>query len=160
MPVAFVDKPAVGAPAEVHTTQQNPVGMIATGNDGYQYIYLKGVASTVAGDFVSFEETTFTTARLTSTSKGGVAIATAAVVANNWGWYGYVGTFTSNCLSATLSNAVIYATGTAGSAEDVLAVGAQIVGAVSRGAPVTSTGGGSQTVTINRPWVGVTGHSA
>jgi hypothetical protein len=152
--------PVSGIPGEVHSTKQNDLGTIARASDGCDYIYLQGVANTVAGDWVNFKQGVWTTARLTTTMRGGVAIATAAVVASNYGWYGYVGSFTSNCLSATLSNGYLYATATAGSAEDLLTKNEQIKNATATGAPVTSTGGGSQVVSINKPWVGSYDESA
>ncbi len=149
---------AAGSPGEVHSTQLNTVGVVREFSDG-QYIYLAGATSTVAGDFVVFTPPTFAGVRLTTALKGSVAIATGAVdAATKWGWYGYIGAFTANCLSATLSvgstTGYLFATGTAGSGEDVVTKNAQIKGAVVTGAPVTSTGGGSQTVVINRPYVG------
>jgi hypothetical protein len=152
--------PTAGIPGEVHTTKLNELGVVRLFSDGFHYIYLQGIGSTVAGDWVCFKTGTWVTARLTTAMKGGVAIATAATIASTYGWYGYVGNFTSNCLSATLSNGYLYATGTAGSAEDLITKNEQIKGAVSMAAPVTSTGGGSQLVSINRSEVGSYDESA
>ncbi len=158
----FVDAlTASGIPGEVHASQLNELGSVRTASDGNLYIYLKGITSTAAGDWVNFKAGVWATARLTTAMRGGVAIATAAVDATTkYGWYGYVGTFTSNCLSASLSNVPLYATGTAGSAEDLLTKNEQIKGAFATGAPVTSTGGGSQVVSINKPTVGSYDESA
>lgn len=146
--------PVAGLTGEVHTTKLNDLGTIARGSDGYDYIYLQGIGSTVASDWVTFDAGTYITARLATTSKGNVAVATAAVLASQYGWYGYVGTFAANCLSACASNLPIYASGTAALATSVLTKNAQIQTAFARGAPVTTTGGGAQNVTINRPWIG------
>lgn len=144
-----------GATGEVHSTKLNDLGVVRLFSDGNHYIYLAGVASTAAGDWVNFKHGVWNTARLTTTMRGGVAIATSAnTAATTYAWYGYVGSFTSNCLSATLSNGYLYATGTAGSAEDLLTKNELISNATATGAPVTSTGGGSQVVSINRPQVG------
>lgn len=67
------DKPVVGERWEDPTT-------------GNEYIFLKGVASTVAGDPVIFN-TAGETTRLAGTGVGAVAIAMAATVADTWGWY-------------------------------------------------------------------------
>jgi hypothetical protein len=90
----FVTGPAsgaAGAPGEVHTTQLNPIGMEAVFSDHNSYVYLPGVASTVAGSWVTISAPTghaaAATALLTGTARGPVAIATAATVANTWGWY-------------------------------------------------------------------------
>ena len=152
-------RPASGAPGEIHTAKQNDLGAVREFSDGW-YIYLAGVASTVAGDWVSFKQGVFNSARLTTAQRGGVALATAAVVASNWGWYGYIGSFSSNCLSATLSNGYLYATATAGSAEDLLIKNEQIKNASATGAPVTATGGGAQIATVNRAFIGSYDESA
>lgn len=147
-------RPASGAPGEVHATQLNEIGAVRQFSDGF-YIYLAGVASTVSGDWICFKPGVYTGARLTTAMKGDVCVATAAVdAATKWGWYGYIGSFTANCLSATLSNGYLYATATAGSAEDLLIKNELIRGATAIGAPVTSTGGGSQLVAIDRAGVG------
>ena len=152
--------PAVGEHNEIHDELKNTLGAVRLFSDGHYYIYLKGVASTVAGDWVCFKPGVYETARLTTGMRGTVAIATAAVVANKYGWYGYMGTFASNCLSATLSNGYLFATATAGSAEDLLTKNEQIKGATATGSPVTASGGGSQTASINRATVGSNDESA
>ncbi len=53
---------------------------------GNEYIFLEGVASTVAGDPVIFNESGETT-RLAGSGVGAVAIAMAATVADKFGWY-------------------------------------------------------------------------
>jgi hypothetical protein len=146
--------PAAGVTGEVHATKQNELGIVRQFSDGFSYIYLQGIGSTVAGDWVAFDPSTFVTSRLATTSRGSVAVATAAVVASTYGWFGYIGSFSANCLSACASNLPIYPSGTAASATSVLTKNAQIQNAVARGAPVTTTGGGAQAVSINRPWVG------
>jgi hypothetical protein len=83
---------AVGAPGEIHTTQKNVVGMECEFSDGNRYVYLPGITSTVAGSWVTINQasgpTGATTALLTVTATGPVAIATAAVDASTkWGWY-------------------------------------------------------------------------
>lgn len=143
---------AAGAPGEVHATALNTLGVVREFSDGY-YIYLSGIGSTVTGDWVCFKPGVYTTARLTTAMRGDCAIATAATIASTWGWYGYIGQFTANCLSATLSNMYLYATATAGSAEDLLIKNEIIANATALAAPVTTTGGGGQLVSIDRPSV-------
>lgn len=80
----------VGAPGEVHTSAKNTVGTTATFSDGNEYMYLPGVASTIAGSWVTINPAggTFATALLTKTAVGPVAIATAATDASTeYGWY-------------------------------------------------------------------------
>jgi hypothetical protein len=70
---ADLDRPALGERYEDPTT-------------GNEYIFLEGVASTVAGDPVIFDEAGATT-RLAGSGVGAVAIAMAAIVADCFGWY-------------------------------------------------------------------------
>lgn len=71
--------------------QQNALGERAFDNAGGEYVYLKGVASLAAGDWVLYNNlaaqlwktTRFTQAALV----GFVAVAMAAVLANSFGWF-------------------------------------------------------------------------
>lgn len=87
---------AAGLPGEVHATQLNPVGaecqFVTTDDELGTYVYLPGVASTVAGSWVTISPPAglagAVTALLTVSATGPVAIATAAVdAATKWGWY-------------------------------------------------------------------------
>src|SRR6185436_1036775 len=87
-------RPAAGIPGEVHTSKLNDLGAVREfAVDGVvnSFIYLQGVASTVTGNWVAFDPGTYTTSLLATTSKGQCAIAMGAVVASNYGWYGYIG---------------------------------------------------------------------
>lgn len=65
---------------------------------GNEYIFLAGVASTVAGDPVIFDSA-FATTRLAGTGVGEVAIALAATVANCKGWYQIYGAGSANVVA-------------------------------------------------------------
>lgn len=67
-------------------TDTPALGERYTDGAGNEYIFLKGVASTVAGDPVVFDSA-FATTRLAGTLVGDVAIALAAIVADCKGWY-------------------------------------------------------------------------
>lgn len=86
-------------PGSVDTTAMVPLGTVrrfveTTLGEG-EFIYLPGVASTAAGDVVSYQVTygatgaTATTVRWTGTANTGtpLAVATAATVASTYGWY-------------------------------------------------------------------------
>ena len=160
--MAIVTDPrgGAGATGEVHATKQNDLGIVRTFSDGNEYIYLQGIGSTVVGSWVVFDPGTYTTALLATTSKGQCAVATAATIASTFGWYGYVGSFAAFNLSATLSNLALFASGTAGAATTAITKNAQIKGAVSRGAPPTTTGGATQTTVMDRPFIGSYDESA
>lgn len=143
--------PAVGRPGEIHTEKKNPLGTERKANDGAVYIYLEGVASTVDGDWVTYRAGEWTTTRLVASAKGSVAIATAAVVASNYGWYLIVGSDTAVCESSIVSNAACYAMATAGRVDDAAVTGDQVHGARTTSAGVA---GATATVSINRPFIG------
>jgi hypothetical protein len=85
----------VGNPGDIHTTQRNVLGTRARDSDnGNEYIYLVGVANTAAGDWVNFNSTAYQTIRLVKNAVGRVAIATAAVLATQYGWYLIKGFYT------------------------------------------------------------------
>jgi hypothetical protein len=131
--MAFLTGPfvaAVGAPGEVHSSQKNPLGALAQGSDGNIYIYLPGVASVVAYDWVAYDEA-YTTSRLATSSRGPVAIATAAVVANTYGWFGVKGSFTAAAKDVA-DNANVYSCASGGAIDDALVKAQRVLGAVIR----------------------------
>lgn len=133
----------------VHSTAAHPIGTRAVDGDGNEYIYLKGVASTVAGSWVSFDEAHETTL-LTANAKGRVAVAMAATVASTFGWYQVYGKNTiAKALTGFADNGLIYATGTAGSVDDAVVAGDLVVGAIGRSA----LSSGVITVELNYPFV-------
>ncbi len=145
---------AAGLPGEVHTVQLNTLGATREFDTGI-HIYLSGLTSTATGEYVVYDSGTFTTTRLATTSKGSVAIATAAIdAATKFGWYGIVGSYAAFNLSATLSNNYVYASGTAGAGTSTLTKNAQVKRAITRGAAPTTTGGATQTTIIDRPYIG------
>jgi hypothetical protein len=129
---------AKGAPGEVHDSAQNPLGIEVwfydtVNNVLKQYIYLAGVASTVATDWVHYDEAGATT-RAIANGKGPMAIATAAVVATKYGWYGVKGTFSANVATSDADNSIQYLTATAGRADDAVVSGDLIANAILRSA--------------------------
>lgn len=133
----------------VDTEQKIPLGSRAFDNDGNEFIYLKGVTSTAAGSWVSFDEAHVTTL-LVADAKGRVAVAMAAVDANTkFGWYQIYGKNTiAKVLASFADNGLIFATATAGSVDDAAVAGDLIVGAMGRSA----VSGGVATVELNYPF--------
>lgn len=130
------------------TTSLAPLGTRAFDTSGNEYIYLKGVASTVATDWVTFDEA-HVTLRATANAVGRVAIAMAATVASEFGWYQIYGSASGNALSGFANNGNVFLTGTAGSVDDADVAGDAIVGAVGRSA----VSGGDATFEISYPYV-------
>lgn len=81
---------------DIDTTARNPVGARCRGVDDLgnsaEFIYLKGVASTIAGSVVTYDSYAGTTALIVADASGPVAVAMAATVASTYGWYCIQGT--------------------------------------------------------------------
>lgn len=135
------------------TTQNHPLGLEILGQDigtlSYgigKFIYLKGVASTAAGDLVVFDRKAGTTTRLVAASRGPVAVAMSANVASQWGWYQIEGEAVVNTTAAGTGagNAQLCSTATAGQATVRGTANQGIDGVVCKSAQDTPTTGFTQ----------------
>ena len=128
---------ATGAPGDVDSAARNPLGMRAFGYDTTgniaEYIYLKGVASTIVGSVVTYDEAGVT-ALIAANAVGPVAVATGLTVASTWGWYGIWGVFSTDVVANCADNAKLGRETTDGKVGDGAAAGDNIFGAVSRAA--------------------------
>lgn len=115
---------------------------------GNEYIFLKGVASTVAGSWVTYDELGVT-ALLAANAIAPVAIAMAATVANTYGWYLIYGTGSALVATGFADNGNVYATATAGTADDAVVAGDRVKNAIGRSA----ISGGKATMQINYPYM-------
>lgn len=88
-----------------------------------EFIYLKGVASTAVGSWVTFNQDDNTTALLAANAIGPVAIAMSANVASQYGWYQIYGKAVGAVLASFADNGNPYATATAGSVDDAVVAG-------------------------------------
>lgn len=132
----------IGQPiAETSTTQKHRLGdRFHCSDDTYgpgEFIYLKGVASTAVGSWVTFNADDGTTALLAANAIGPVAIAMSACVADNFGWYQIYGKAVGRALSGFLDDANVYATSTAGSVDDAIVAGDRVKNA--KGASAVGT---------------------
>lgn len=128
------------------TTQKHKLGerivardVSGTRGEG-EFIYLKGVANTVVGTAVIFDHV-YATAVITARSKGPVAFATAAIVANEFGWYQTKGiAVCANAAGGAAGNPA-YATGAGatGTISHTAVAGDIIVGAILVAATDTAT---------------------
>ena len=148
----FVSLPPMsGAPGEVHSSLQNPLGSKATDNAGNDHIYLKGVASVVATDFVTFDEA-FASARLVKNAVGKVAVATAAVDSTSkYGWFQIGGSVSGNAASSVADNAAVFASATTGRVDDAGYIGDQIMGATFR----STSSSNAATIELGNPSIGL-----
>lgn len=143
--------------ADTSTTQNAAVltrvrAVDSTYGEG-EFIYLKGVASTAVGSVV-FYNATGTTTLATARSKGPVAVAMSANVANQWGWYQVYGRAVAKA-STVVAGAQAYATGTPGTVDDAVVAGDLIYGAAFNTADGTPSAGLAE-VTIAYPYLGDT----
>lgn len=110
-----------------------------------KFIYLQGVASTVADDVVVFD-TNFATTRAVAASRGPVAVANAAIVANRFGWYQIQGKRRANALTV-VANTAAQTSATAGSIDDTTTAGQFIDGMRI----LSADAGGKADVYLNHP---------
>lgn len=142
---------SVGALTDVDTVQRNVLGQRRFVGKN-EYMYLQGVASTVAGDWVVYDEAGLTVRLITGAITGPVAIAQAAVLANQFGWYLIFGSGQANVAAAFADNGLIFSTGTAGVADDAIVADSQVLGAVGRSA----ISGSQALVQVSYPYFGDT----
>ena len=136
-------------------TQQHPLGTICKAYDPVygagEFIYLKGVASTVVGSAVSYNSDDWTSQLLTNADKGPVAIAMSACVANQFGWYQIQGKAIAKA-NTVVDNADVYSTAVAGILDDAVVAGDRVKNAKWASADGTPSAGLAE-LEIARPWV-------
>lgn len=133
----------------VDTTQLASLGSRGVDKNGNEYIYLQGVGSTVAGDWVVYNED-YGTTRLVANEVGPVAIAMAAVNATtSYGWYQIFGVNTVARTDTISADKSLYIDGTAGRVDDLGVTGDLIIGAYSMTADTSNVA----TVWITYPHV-------
>ena len=124
------------------------LGTRARDLDGSEYIYLKGTASVVLHDWVSFDEGHNVT-RSTSNAQGRIGIAMAAVPLSSFGWYQIYGKGTGNTVAGVTDNNSLYLTNTAGSVGTADVSADFVIGAMRR----SDRANGSVTVELTYPIV-------
>lgn len=133
--------------AATSTTQNHPLGfriraVDATYGEG-EFIYLKGVASTAAGDVVTYDTKGAATVRTVAASRGPMAVAMSANVASQYGWYQILGSAVVSTASAGTgaANSLLAVTATPGQATVSGGAGVKISGALCKTAQDTPTSG-------------------
>jgi hypothetical protein len=139
-----IQDPIIGAQpiAVTESAAEHPLGTRVKGNHptygAGEFIYLKGVADTVVGSWVTFSQDDNSTALLAANAIGPVAVAMSANVANKFGWYQIYGKAVGKALTGYADNALVYATATAGSVDDTVVAGDRVklaLGASAVGTP-------------------------
>lgn len=121
-----------------------------------EFIRLLGVASTTAGDLVKWNTTTHQTALLTTTNGNNkavpVAVAMAATVASQHGWYQISGNAVIKKTGVACNPGVpIFISGTSGKFKVAASAGQQILGAQTANLTTVVTTTSTVVVTIQRP---------
>jgi hypothetical protein len=142
--------------ADTSTTQKLPLGTRVKARDVTydegEFIYLKGVADTIAGSWVHYAADDFSTALSVADAIGPLAVAVAANVADSYGWYQLFGKCPVAAVSADVAdNADLYLTATPGMVDDTDVAGDHINGA--KAASANATGAASTIeVELNYPF--------
>jgi hypothetical protein len=140
-----IKNPIIGAPAiELTDTVAFPavaLGTIVMAEDPVlgsgQFIYLKGVASTTVGSWVTYNQSDYSTTLLAANDIGSTAVSMSANVASQYGWYQIAGKAVGKALVGFLDNANVYATATAGSVDDAIVAGDRVK--IAKGASAVGT---------------------
>ncbi len=142
------------------TTQKVPLGTIVQAKDRAstdygvgEFIYLQGVASTAVGSVVLIDQNAFTTSLATANDTGYLAVAMAATVANEYGWYQIAGKAVIKGLAGLADNASLYLTSTAGSLDDAVVAGDRVKGYAKTASALDTPSTGLALADINRPFV-------
>jgi hypothetical protein len=150
MAFALHDLPGGQPIDQTSTTQKHALGTRIRATDPTygeaEFIYLKGVASTVVGSHVVIQAG-FTTVLTTLTTYGNIAVAMAANVANQFGWYCVAGVVPGKAAATVVANAQAQLTGTAGEVDDLAVAEKYIRGETFGG----TTSGGLALVVLNHP---------
>jgi len=117
---------------DIEPIAAHPMGRIVVATDGLygvgEFVYLRGVASTVIGDLVIFDQSTGNTTRAVAGSRGPCAVAMSACVALQFGWYQISGAAIVRTNTA-VNNASPYVTAGAGLIDDAVVATDKIDGA-------------------------------
>lgn len=142
--------------AVTDTVQNHKLGTIITAEDPTygpgEFIYLKGVASTAVGSWVTYSYDDGATALLAANAIDPVAVAMSANVASQYGWYQISGKAVGKALTGFLDNANVYATATAGSVDDAVVAGDRVKCAKGASAVDTPSTGLAE-FEISRPYM-------
>lgn len=145
-----IDPINVGMPsdlAQIDTAPAVPLGTVVTAQDmgatNYgvgQFIYVKGVASTVAGNVVYVKGSDFSIVRITAGSQGIIGLALSALdAATKYGWVQISGKGVATCVAGIADAAALFLCGTAGAVDDTVVAADDIMGLISASTDDTST---------------------
>lgn len=115
------------------TVQRNPVGTVVADYKGNEFIYLAGVASLAADDWVFYDQNYVAVRMVTSSINGPVAIAQGAPTAAQWGWFAIRHQLVrGNDIASDATGGQVFVSASAGSSDDDSGTGQTIYGAICR----------------------------
>lgn len=135
--------------AVTDTVQRHPLGTVVRAADptygAGEFIYLQGVASTVVGSLVDYDQFLGTTALSPATGGiGPVAVSMSANVASQFGWYQIEGSAVVKAPNAMIVGAAVFMlAATPGSIDDAQVNGQQVLNAkvsTTTGSPTAGLG--------------------
>ncbi len=142
--------------ADTSATQNHALGTIVNAVDPTygegEFIYLKGLASTAIGSWVTYNLDDGSTTLAVADAVGPVAVAMSANVASQYGWYQISGKAVGKVLTGFADNGAPYLTATAGSLDDTAVAGDYVHNAKGASAIDTPSTGLAE-FEISRPWV-------
>ena len=142
---------------EADTTQNHPLGKITRATDATygegEFIYLKGVASTVVGSWVGYSPALGTSVLAVANGNYPLAVAMSACnTTTKYGWYQISGVAQALGLtSITHSSGFLWLTSTAGSLDDASVIGDAVINA-RKTVTVHVVGTFLDTYNISRPF--------
>ena len=129
--------------ANTSATQLHPLGKIVKARDvgttAYgegEFIYVKGVASAVAKNWVGIPSDNYTCVRAVADGNYPLGVLMAALTASYWGWAQISGKALASCLTSFTDNGFVFLTSTAGSIDDASVIGDWVTGALGASSAV------------------------
>lgn len=123
------------APSTAQTTPTAQLGTTSKATDATrgegEFIYLAGVAGTLAGDWVSYDPVAGTTTRAVAATRGPLAVAMAATGAGSFGLYQIRG-YAIAATAAAVINAPLYLSAVAGQAAGTVVATQRIDNAIPK----------------------------
>ena len=125
--------------SQVDSAAAFTLGTQTMDKSGNIYIYMLGVASTIVGSWVTYDED-YATTLLVGDAKGPVAVSMGVNVASKYGWYQIFGKCEACVITTTSADTTIGFETTAGYVGDGKAAGDMIYGAMCRESSASTTG--------------------
>lgn len=141
--------------ANISATQNHPLGCIVTADDPTygtgEFIYLKGVVSTVVGSWATYSLDDGQTTLSVANAVGPLGVAMAICTSGAYGWYQISGKALAMVASSCADNAALYLTATGGVVDDASVTGDKVLLALAAQANTATTAAACE-VEISRPF--------